>query len=149
MGLATPHQAFPLCPAKLIQEWLSSSDSISRQNKSASLNTPSALIGLSMEGKKWLGKCRDWILTDKGCCTVVEQRVYSSYMQGALRSGKYETQPCSQTCSLEKKHTDIWRALKPQTFTALALKLSNSIKSAKSGRQRRQLIGEKGRKRND
>lgn len=52
MGLATPHQAFPLCPAKLIQEWLSSSDSISRQNKSASLNTPSALIGQPIQGEK-------------------------------------------------------------------------------------------------
>lgn len=54
MGLAMPHQSFPLCPAKLIQEWLSSSDSISRQNKSASLNTPSELIGQAMEGKKCL-----------------------------------------------------------------------------------------------
>lgn len=54
MGLATSHHAFPLCPAKLIQEWLSSSDSICRQNKSASLNTPSALIGQAMEGRKWL-----------------------------------------------------------------------------------------------
>lgn len=31
MGLATSHHAFPLCPAKLIQESLTSSDSICRQ----------------------------------------------------------------------------------------------------------------------
>lgn len=54
MGLAMSHQAFPLCPAKLIQESLSSSDSISRQNKSASLNTPSQLIGQAMKGKKYV-----------------------------------------------------------------------------------------------
>lgn len=48
MGLATSHHVFPLCPAKLIQEWLSSSDSIRRQDMSASLNTPSALIGQAM-----------------------------------------------------------------------------------------------------
>lgn len=52
MDPATPHQAFPLCPAKPIQEWLSSSDSISRQRKGASLNTLSALIGQAMVGKK-------------------------------------------------------------------------------------------------
>lgn len=45
-----------------------------------------------------------------------------------------------------KKHTDIWRALKPLTFTVLALKHSTSIKSVKRDRQRRQLIGEKQRK---
>lgn len=45
----------------------------------------------------------------------------------------------------EKKHTDIWRALKPLTFIALALKPSTSIKSVKRERQRRQLIGEKQR----
>lgn len=39
---------FPLCPAKLIQEWLSSSDSIYRQNTSAALNNPSVLIGQTM-----------------------------------------------------------------------------------------------------
>lgn len=46
----------------------------------------------------------------------------------------------------KKKHADIWRALKPVTFTALALKPSTNIKSVKRQRQRRQLIGEKQRR---
>lgn len=52
MGLVTPHQAFPLGPAKLIQEWLSSSDTISRQNNSASLNLPSVLICQVMKERR-------------------------------------------------------------------------------------------------
>lgn len=39
-------------------------------------------------------------------------------------------------CSALKRHTSIWGALKPMTFTALALKPSTGIKSVKRKRQR-------------
>lgn len=86
---------------------------------------------------------------------VVEQRVCSSWVQ-QWGMGKYGTQTCPWTWSWQicwrrglvlalwktktkKKHADIWRALKPLTFTAWALKPSTSIKSVKRERQRRQL----------
>ena len=180
MGLATSHHAFPLCPAKLIQEWLSSSDSICRQNKSASLNTPSALIGQATEGRKWFSLL-PFVNAKRFNFDVCEDvtfqapshekhrntagHVYSRYVPQRGGWRRYETQTCPRTWSWQicwrrgllltlqkqkkkkekkkKKHADIWRALKPLTFTALALEPSSSIKRVK---RERHLIGEKQRR---